>query len=146
METIHIKQQQKSLRPEKNLQKIPKAFFEALCILELRMLSRPERTCFFRLCTFISCGLVDKYLAESAGNKSADEYLLGYDVKDGINGLDFSESEFFKGTENTIKIVVEYDIRLYFWGLFLKDNTLHVIQRVDIPTWLDGDGKTYRKK
>lgn len=91
-------------------------------------------------------GLVDKYLAEAAGNKTANEYLLGYDVKDGINGLDFSESEFFKSAENSIKIVVEYDIKLYFWGLFLKDNTLHVVQRVDIPAWLDGDRKAYKKK
>ena len=67
-------------------------------------------------------------------------------MKDGMNGLDFGESEFFKGAGNSIKIVVEYDIKLYFWGLFLKDNSLHVVQRVDIPAWLDGDGKSYKKK
>ena len=107
------------------------------------MLSRRARTFFFRLW---SADWADKYLAEAAGNKTADQYLLGYDVKDGMNGLDFGESEFFKGAGNSIKIVVEYDIKLYFWGLFLKDNSLHVVQRVDIPAWLDGDGKSYKKK
>lgn len=127
----------------KEFAKDPKSLLRGIVYLGIENVEQAGKNLLLQI---MVSGLVDKYLAESAGNKSADEYLLGYDVKDGINGLDFSESEFFKGTENTIKIVVEYDIRLYFWGLFLKDNTLHVIQRVDIPAWLDGDGKTYRKK
>ena len=107
------------------------------------MLSRRARTFFFRLW---SADWLINISPKPREIRPRTEYLLGYDVKDGMNGLDFGESEFFKGAGNSIKIVVEYDIKLYFWGLFLKDNSLHVVQRVDIPAWLDGDGKSYKKK
>ena len=39
--------------------------------------------------------------------------------------------------------VVEYDLDIYFFKLFLKDPSIHVVQRVTVPAWLDGDGGTF---
>ena len=131
------------LETGKKFAKDPKSLLRGVVYLGIENVEQAGKNLLLQV---MVSGLADKYLAEAAGNKTADQYLLGYDVKDGMNGLDFGESEFFKGAGNSIKIVVEYDIKLYFWGLFLKDNSLHVVQRVDIPAWLDGDGKSYKKK
>ena len=42
-----------------------------------------------------------------------------------------------------IDIVVSYDIELKFISFILPEDTIHVIQRVSVPAWLDGDGVTY---
>lgn len=95
----------------------------------------------------ISGGLMKVYLDESFLGyrpKSADQYLRYYGVRDGLNGLDFGESELFNDSQyRMIDIVVEYDIEVYLFKLFFKDPTIHVVQRCSVPAWLDGDGVTY---
>ena len=44
-----------------------------------------------------------------------------------------------------IDLVVEYDIEVYFFKLFRKDPTIHVVQRCEVPAWMDGDGVKYSK-
>ena len=96
----------------------------------------------------ISNGLMEVYLDESYLSfqpMTADEYLRFMGVRDGMDGLDFSESELFSDEEyRMIDIVVEYDIEIFILKLFLKDDaTIHVVQRCVTPAWLDGDCVTY---
>lgn len=78
---------------------------------------------------------------------TADQYLRAAGVKDGVDGLDFGNSELFSDSElRMIDIVVEYDVEVYFFKLFKKDPTIHVVQRCAVPAWLDGDGKHYDKE
>ena len=52
---------------------------------------------------------------------SADEYLIHYGVKDGINGLNFKNSSFLSDDQyRMIDLVVEYDIEVYFFKLFRR--------------------------
>ncbi len=76
------------------------------------------------------------------GSLSADEFLKAYGVKDGYGGLDFSGSTIFCDSESRmIDIVVEYDVDPGFTRLILPDDVkLHMVNRVTIPAWLDGDG------
>lgn len=85
--------------------------------------------------------LTQKYL--KSDTKSADRYLQQCGVIDGYDGLDFSGSTLFADSDmRIIDIVVEYDIDLGFARLVLPEAKLHVIQRVSVPAWLDGDGQT----
>lgn len=99
------------------------------------------------LLEIISGGLMEVYLDESfldTRPRKADEYLKAFGVKDGIDGLDFGKSELFSDEEyRMIDIVVEYDLEVYILKLFLKDPTIHVVQRCAVPAWLDGDGTSY---
>jgi len=101
------------------------------------------------LLELISNGLMSIYLDESFSRyqpMSADRYLRYYGVRGGMDGLDFGKSEMFSDSEyRMIDIVVEYDIEVYILKLFLKDPTIHVVQRCSVPAWLDGDGVTYNK-
>lgn len=73
-----------------------------------------------------------------------DDYLLAYGVKNGYAGLDFSGSTMFCDENmRLIDIVVQYDIDLKFIGFIMPKDSLHVVQRVTVPAWLDGDGKYY---
>ena len=75
---------------------------------------------------------------------TADEYLKAYGVVDGVKGLDFGKSSLFTDDDySMIDIVVEYDMEIKFFNLFLKDPKIHVAQRCAVPAWLDGDGKHY---
>lgn len=76
------------------------------------------------------------------GSMSADEFLKAYGVKDGYGGLDFSGSTIFCDSDfRTIDIVVEYDVEPGFVRLILPDSVkLHMVNRVTLPAWLDGDG------
>jgi len=86
--------------------------------------------------------LVEGYLEN--GEESADAYLKAYGVKDGVKGLDYSKSKLFTDDKlRMIDIVVEYDLEIYFFKLFFKDPSIHVVQRVAVPAWLDGDGGTF---
>lgn len=83
-------------------------------------------------------------------NMSGDEYLRYFGVQDGLDGLDFGNSSLFsKNASNgnlefrMIDIVLEYDIEVYILKLFLKDPTIHVVQRCTVPAWLDGDGQPF---
>lgn len=101
------------------------------------------------LIELISNGLMEVYLDGSFSGHNAmtaDEYLRYYGVKDGMSGLDFGKSELFCDKNyRMIDLVVEYDVEIFFFKLFLKDPTIHVIQRCSIPAWLNGDGVTYNK-
>ena len=86
------------------------------------------------------------------GSLSADDFLKAYGVTDGYEGLDFSGSTIFCNTDNCgekecnndfrmIDIVVEYDVDPGFTRLILPDGVkMHMVNRVTIPAWLDGDG------
>lgn len=86
------------------------------------------------------------------GSLSADEFLRAYGVRDGYGGLDFSGSTIFCNTDGCgkdtcpndfrmIDIVVEYDVDPGFTRLLLPDTVkMHMVNRVTIPAWLDGDG------
>lgn len=93
------------------------------------------------LASFAAKGMTEKYL--SVGETSADEYLIGMGVSEGYAGLDFSGSTMFCDSDRRlIDIVVEYDIDLAFLHLIVPDAKLHMVQRVTVAGWLDGDGKT----
>ncbi len=99
------------------------------------------------LLDIISSGLMEVYLdAGFAPHQAmtADEYLRHFGVRDGMDGLDFGQSELFSDEQYRMTdIVVEYDVELHILKLFLQDPTIHVVQRCAVPAWLDGDGVTY---
>lgn len=99
------------------------------------------------LLDLISGGLMELYLDESfsdARPRTADQYLRSMGVQDGIDGLDFSKSELFQDENyRMIDMVVEYDVEVTILKLFLKDPTIHIVQRCAVPAWLDGDGVSY---
>jgi hypothetical protein len=92
--------------------------------------------------------LTKKYL----GGSEADAYLKSYGIEDGYAGLDFSGSSVFNDSDGTdngkdndkdkriIDFVVEYDIDMDFIGFVMPESKLHVVQRVSVAAWLDGDG------
>lgn len=124
----------------------PKAILNGFIYLGIEKAEGAAKTLLLEI---ISDGLLKVYLDESfAGDHamSADQYLKYYGVRDGMNGLDFSKSEMFNDKDyRMIDIVVEYDVEVYILKLFLKDPTIHVVQRCAVPAWLDGDGVTYSK-
>ena len=74
---------------------------------------------------------------------NADEILRAYGVKDGASGLDFSGSTMYCDEDKKmIDFVVQYDIDMSFIR-FVVPKDIHVVQRVTVPAWLDGDGRTY---
>lgn len=91
---------------------------------------------------------LDMSFSESQ-SMTADEYLKFYGVKDGLDGLDFSQSKFFEwgddGGSKVIDMVVEYKIEIHILKLFMKDPTITVVQRCTVPAWLDGDGVHYEE-
>jgi hypothetical protein len=90
---------------------------------------------------YASMALVEKYLTGS--NMTADQYLKSMGVVDGYDGLDFSNSSVFCDSENRmVDIVVEYDIDLSFLKILIPKGTLHMVQRVTLAGWVDGDGVT----
>jgi len=91
--------------------------------------------------TLAAGALTKKYLKN--GGQSADAYLKSYGIAEGYRGLDFSGSTMFCDEDmRIIDIVVEYDIDMSFLGLVMPEPKLHVVQRVSVPAWLDGDGKS----
>lgn len=84
-------------------------------------------------------GMTEKYLEQ--GNLSADEYLKSYGVADGYAGLDFSGSTLFcDKNRRIVDVVVSYDIDLSFLNFIMPEPKLHVVQRVSVAGWVDGDG------
>ncbi len=73
---------------------------------------------------------------------TGDEYLKSFDVIDGIDGLNFSETEFL--TNGDIKIVVNYNIKYEFGNLPLPfDPKLNITQSAKTKLWLGGRGEGY---
>ncbi len=110
-------------------------------------IEKAEETAKTLLVEILSQGLMEIYLDERFASyhpMSADEYLKYFGVRDGIDGLDFSESRLFSDDDyQMIDLVVEYDLEIYILKLFFKDPSIHVVQRCSVPAWLDGDGVTY---
>ena len=84
--------------------------------------------------------LTGKYLTQ--GSLDADAYLKSHGIAEGYDGLDFGGSTLFCDDDmRLVDLVVEYDVDLTFVKLLIPDAKLHVVQRVTVPAWLDGDGK-----
>ena len=94
-----------------------------------------------KLCAkFAAEGMTEKYLKQDG--MTADEYLTKVGVKNGYEGLDFGGSTLFVDEdERLIDIVVEYDLDLGLFRFIMPQDSIHVVQRVTVPAWLDGDGK-----
>lgn len=93
--------------------------------------------------------MMPKYLEKNVNGNSMDanNYLLAAGVKGGMDGLDFSNGQLFSDSEHRmIDMVVEYDVSLFFFKVFFKDPTVHIVQRCAVPAWLDGDGGKYTPK
>ena len=87
--------------------------------------------------------LTRKYLSSEA--MDVDAYLKSYGITAGYSGLDFAGSTMFCGSDpRFIDIVVQYDIDLGFLRLVMPVKELHVVQRVSVAAWLNGDGKTVK--
>ena len=57
--------------------------------------------------------------------------------------MDFSGSTMYCDEDKKmIDFVVQYDIDMSFIR-FVVPKDIHVVQRVTVPAWLDGDGRTY---
>lgn len=81
-----------------------------------------------------------KYI--DTADKDADEYLRGFGVMQGYDGLKFNRTTFLQDDDGKmIDVVVEYDMEVMFLGMFLPDSSIHVVQRVSVPAWLCGDGE-----
>lgn len=89
-------------------------------------------------------GLTKKYLSQ--GQNSADVYLKKYGVKEGYEGLSFQGTSMLNDSQHKlIDVVVEYDISLTGFDWIINNAKMHVVQRVSVPAWLDGDGNTPKK-
>ena len=61
--------------------------------------------------------------------------------------MDFGKSRLFCDADyRMIDLVVEYDVEISLFKLFLRDPAVHVVQRCSVPAWLDGDGVTLPEK
>jgi hypothetical protein len=90
---------------------------------------------------YAAYSLTSKYMEN--GTKTADEYLKSMGVAEGYNGLDFSDSSIFCDSgKRYVDIVVGYDIDLSFLKLVIPAGKLHVVQRVTVAGWINGDGVT----
>ena len=74
----------------------------------------------------------------SSDSETADQYLKRHHIKNGIKGIDFSQSSFLEDDE-TIDLVVEYryDYKMLNFSVF--DNGLLLKQRAMTKIWSDGD-------
>lgn len=91
--------------------------------------------------------MMPKYLVMDGKRETANAYLLSAGVHKGMDGLDFSEGQLFSDKEHRmIDMVVEYDVSIFLFRLFMKEPKIHVVQRCAVPAWLDGDGVKYTPK
>ena len=74
----------------------------------------------------------------SSDSETADQYLKRHHIKNGIKGIDFSQSSFLEDDE-TIDLVVEYryDYKMLNFSVF--DNGLLLKQRAMTKIWSGGD-------
>lgn len=86
--------------------------------------------------------LVKKYIGDE--KRDADTWLTAYGVKNGSKGLAFGGSTMFcDSKKQLIDIIVQYDIDLKFIGLVLPKDTVHIVQRVTVPAWMNGDDRSF---
>ncbi|MBR6308598.1 MAG: pilus assembly protein [Lachnospiraceae bacterium] len=109
--------------------------------------------------TAITDGIVEKYLEcyDGTGYHSGAEFLSKYgvvskSVKAGgdittKDLLSYDKSEMFTDSRcRMMDLVVEYDIEVYFFKMFMFDPTVHVVQKMKMPAWLGGDDNRYNPK
>jgi hypothetical protein len=83
--------------------------------------------------------MVQQYL--KMGSNSADEYLKGMNVIDGLAGLDFEGSSVFCDSDSRmIDIVVQYKVDLSFAKILIPDGYINIVQRATVAGWINGDG------
>lgn len=80
--------------------------------------------------------IMEKYIAEGSG-VSADDRLRSLNVKEGLQGMDFSQSGFFKDEEENIEIVVSYEVSLPVPIKIFPE--FKVVQRAAVKAWMSGD-------
>ncbi len=68
----------------------------------------------------------------------ADKRLKSLGIREGLDGLDFSETKILYDKEN-IDIIVRYKVDIGLPINLLPD--LYFVQRANVRAWLDGDGK-----
>lgn len=104
--------------------------------------------------------VVKNYLAN--GEQTADEYLRGFNVIDGVDGLKFNDIDIqnpeldnfvsestdskFIDKDGNITIVMSYDIDLKLGALPLPFEKLEIVQTAKTKSWLKGNGDGYEKK
>lgn len=84
--------------------------------------------------------LSEKYL--KFFDRGADDYLKSFGVVGGYSGLDFGGSSVFcdDSGKRIVDIVVEYDVDFSFIDFVFPSRLVHVVQRVSVCGWVDGDG------
>ncbi len=80
--------------------------------------------------------IMKKYLLGS-GEKDLDKKLKSLNIRDGISGLEFSESTFFED-KDSINIVLKYKIAPVLPIKFIPD--IKMKQRAGVKAWLSGVG------
>ena len=95
--------------------------------------------------------IAEKYFGNTRGeSESADKYLQAYRVKDGLKGLDFSDSILYqsegKTGHETVEICVEYIIEHDFPLTPFPVKEIYMKQKVATRAWIDGDGTSYSNK
>ncbi len=89
--------------------------------------------------TAMATGLTNKYL--EVNGKTVDQYLQGYGIEDGYDGLDFGGSTVYCDDDlRLIDFIVQYDIEISFAKFFFPDSKIHMVQRVTVSGWV-GDGQ-----
>lgn len=88
----------------------------------------------------LAWALTKSYI-DPGSRANANEWLLSAGVVDGYKGLYFNGSAILVGEDSHyVDIVVQYDVDMKFAALFVPDGKIHLLQRVTVPCWLDGDG------
>ncbi|MGN0408054.1 MAG: TadE/TadG family type IV pilus assembly protein [Bacteroides sp.] len=94
----------------------------------------------------LSKALTKGYL-NTNGYSDVDDYLKAYGIKDGYSGLDFKGSTMMcDGDQRMIDIVVQYDIDMSFLSFVIPDAKIHMVQRVSVPAWVNGDSAKLPEK
>lgn len=90
--------------------------------------------------TFVITPIVKLYMKKylvTEKTTDVNKRLKALFIKDGFEGLDFSESAFFEDTDEAIDIVVKYSIRLPLPIQFIGD--IKLVQRTKVKAWMGGD-------
>ena len=88
------------------------------------------------LLTPLARKVMEKYITEGIEG-SADDRLRLLNVKDGLQGMDFSQSSFLEDEEENIEIVISYEINLPVPIKIFPE--FKIVQRALAKAWLSGD-------
>lgn len=79
---------------------------------------------------------IKKYL-KADNNRSVDENIKSFNIINGFEGLDFSESSFFEDENDNIDIIVKYKVEIPV--PFKAFPSLSMVQRATVKAWLGGN-------